>query len=96
MAGTAAMVAALSYALHRAIRTSPTSHTKPPTGRPSEAKMVRARIASGPAVKPDHRGTAGNPGADRDRGYLLRDLKGPGDQVIVARGGKRGTWQHSL
>ena len=27
---------------------------------------------------------------DRDRGYLLRDLKEPGDQVIVARGGKGG------
>jgi GTP-binding protein len=27
---------------------------------------------------------------DRERGYLLRDLKEPGDQVIVARGGKGG------
>jgi GTP-binding protein len=27
---------------------------------------------------------------DRDRGYLLRDLKEPGDQVIVARGGRGG------
>jgi GTP-binding protein len=27
---------------------------------------------------------------DRDRDYLLRDLKEPGDQVIVARGGKGG------
>jgi GTP-binding protein len=27
---------------------------------------------------------------DRDRGFLLRDLKEPGDQVIVARGGKGG------
>jgi GTP-binding protein len=27
---------------------------------------------------------------DRDRGHLLRDLKEPGDQVIVARGGKGG------
>jgi GTP-binding protein len=27
---------------------------------------------------------------DRDRGFLLRDLKEPGDQVIVARGGRGG------
>jgi GTP-binding protein len=27
---------------------------------------------------------------DRDRGHLLRDLKQPGDQVIVARGGRGG------
>jgi len=27
---------------------------------------------------------------DRDRGHLLRDLKEPGDQVIVARGGRGG------
>jgi GTP-binding protein len=27
---------------------------------------------------------------DRDRGHLLRDLKAPGDQVVVARGGRGG------
>ena len=27
---------------------------------------------------------------DRDRGHVLRDLKQPGDQVIVARGGRGG------
>lgn len=27
---------------------------------------------------------------DRDRGHVLRDLKGPGEQVIVARGGRGG------
>jgi GTPase len=27
---------------------------------------------------------------DRDRGHLLRDLKDPGDQVVVARGGRGG------
>ncbi len=27
---------------------------------------------------------------DRDRGHILRDLKHPGDQVVVARGGKGG------
>ena len=38
----------------------------------------------------DHRGPARDAGRDRDRGHLLRDLKDPGDQVIVARGGRGG------
>ena len=33
---------------------------------------------------------------DRDRGHVLRDLKQPGDQVTVARGGRGGRGNHSF